>query len=284
MRQLFFLLLALLISSAPLAESLQVTAPQIVEIPSGTLRLKAYLWTPPGPGPFPAVLFNHGRSNTAQQHTRKLTITQAAQVLGPVFVRHGYVFLYLFRRGEGLSADQAPFIGDILQREEAAKGKEARNHLQLVLLTTDHLDDASAGLSFLKNLSYVDAHRIAVAGHSFGGQLTLLTAARDSTIRAAIAFAPAANSWDGSPELRELMLAMVRKLTVPVMLLQAANDYSLAPSQAMADELSRLSKTHVRKIYPPIGEIANDGHNFLYTDVARWEQDVFAFLDENVRR
>jgi hypothetical protein len=32
-----------------------------------------------------------------------------------------------------------------------------------------------------------------------------------------------------------------------------------------------------------IGESANDGHNFLYTDVAQWEQDVFAFLDGNVR-
>jgi len=284
MRRLFFLLLALLISGATMAQSSQSVTPQTVEISSGSLRLKAFLWKPAGPGPFPAVVFNHGRSNTPQQHTRNLTITAAAQVLGPVFVKHGYVFLYLYRRGEGLSADQGEFIGDILQREEAAKGEEARKHLQLVLLTTDHLEDACAGLSFLKSLPYVDGHRIAVAGHSFGGQLTLLAAARDSTVRAAVAFAPAAGSWDGSSELRERMLATVRKLTVPVMLLQAANDYSLAANRAMADELSRLSKAHVRKIYPPIGETANDGHNFLYTDVTQWEQDVFAFLDGNVTR
>jgi hypothetical protein len=54
-----------------------------------------------------------------QQHTQ-------AQILGPVFVKHRYVFLYLFGRGEGLSADQGAFIGDILQRAEAAKGEEAR--------------------------------------------------------------------------------------------------------------------------------------------------------------
>jgi carboxymethylenebutenolidase len=156
--------------------------------------------------------------------------------------------------------------------------------LQLVLLTTDHLADASAGLSFLKSLPYVDAHRIAVVGHSFGGQLTLLTAERDHALRAAVAFAPAANSWDGSPELRERLLATVRKITIPVMFLQAANDYSLVPTLAMADELSRLSKPNVRKIYPPVGKTASEGHNFLYVDVARWEQDVFAFLDGNVRR
>jgi len=82
----------------------------------------------------------------------------------------------------------------------------------------------------VKGLPYVDAHRIAAAGHSFGGQLTLLVAALDSTVRAAVAFAPAAGSWEGSSELRERMLVTVRKLTVPVMLLQAGNDYSLAPS------------------------------------------------------
>lgn len=102
-------------------------------------------------------------------------------------------------------------------------------------------------------------------------------------VRATIAFAPAANSWGGSPELRERLLATVDNLTAPVMFLQAANDYSLASTQAMAEELSCLSKPHLRKVCPSTGETANDGHNFLYTDVARWESDVFKFLDENLR-
>jgi len=211
-----------------------------------------------------------------------LTLEQAAQILGPVFVRHGFVFLYPFRRGEGPSADQGQFIGDLLQQEEIAKGAEARKHLQMVLMTTDHLQDARAALSFLKNLSYVDARRIAVAGHSFGGQLTLLEASRDSTVAAAVTFGAAAGSWDGSPELRNLLLKSLHTLAMPVMMIQAANDYSLAPSKAMDEELSRQSKRHVRKIYPAFGQTQGEGHNFLYYDVARWEQDVFAFLDANV--
>ncbi|HEY2933591.1 MAG TPA: prolyl oligopeptidase family serine peptidase [Acidobacteriota bacterium] len=105
--------------------------------------------------------------------------------------------------------------------------------MQFVLLTTDHLDDVSAGLSFLKGLREVDAHRIAVAGHSFGGQLTLLAAERDSSLRAAVTFGAAAGSWEGSSETRERLLTAVRKTTVPVMLLHAANDYSVAPGRAM---------------------------------------------------
>jgi len=205
-------------------------------------------------------------------------------VLGPVFVKHGYVLLYLFRRGEGLSADQGPFIGELLEREAAAKGEEARKHLQVVLLTTDHLDDALAGLSFLKSLPEVDAHRVAVAGHSFGGQLTLLCAERDPTLRAAVAFGPAAGSWNGSPELRERLLAATRKLAAPVMLIHPANDYSIAPGRAISEELKRLSKPHILKTYPAVGETTSDGHNFLYTKVGLWENDVFDFLSANVGR
>jgi hypothetical protein len=83
-------------------------------------------------------------------HTAGRAITEAAEQLAPLFTKRGYAFLFLFRRGQGLSADQAPFIQDVLQREETAQGKEARRHLQFVLLTTDQLDDVMAALSFLK--------------------------------------------------------------------------------------------------------------------------------------
>jgi carboxymethylenebutenolidase len=283
MRALLSFVLAGLFSVAASGQSSQAIAPQTVEIPSDALRLKAFLWKPAGPGPFPAVVFNHGRGYGPQQHTHKLTITEAAQILGPVFVKHGYVFLYLFRRGEGLSADQGVFIGDLLQREEAAKGEEARKHLQFVLMCTDHLDDASAGLSFLKNLPEVDAHRVAVVGHSFGSQLTLLEAEREPGIRAAVTFGAAAGSWDGSAELRARLLAAVGKITVPVLLIHTANDYSVTPGKSMADEFARLSKPHELKMYPPVGQTTSDGHNFLYTDVVLWEEDVFKFLDQNVK-
>ena len=279
MKRFMLLVCPLVFAGAAMAQSSARLAFETVKVPSGSLRLKAYLWKPSGPGPFPAVLFNHGRSDNPQQHT-----TGSAKVLGPVFAKHGYVLLYLFRRGEGLSADQGKFIGDLLQQDEAAKGRDARNHLQTTLLTTDHLDDAQAGLSYLKGLPYVDAHRVAVAGHSFGGQLTVLMAAQDQNVRAAVAFAPAAASWEGSPELRELLLDAVRKIKVPVMFLQAANDYSLTPTQAMAEEMSRLGKKNVRNVYRAVGARAAEGHNFVYTDVGLWEQDVFRFLEENVKR
>jgi dipeptidyl aminopeptidase/acylaminoacyl peptidase len=172
----------------------------------------------------------------------------------------------------------------MLKREEAAKGKEARQHLQFVLATTDHLDDVMAGVSSLKAAPAIDARRIAIVGHSFGGQLTLLAAERDNNVRAGVTVSAAAGSWERSPELRERLLAAVDKATAPIMLIQAANDYSTAPSHALAHELERLHKPHLLKIYPPVGRTSEDGHNFLYLAIPQWEDDVFRFLDEHVKR
>ena len=258
--------------------------PETVVVPSGNLRLKAFLWKPNGPGPFPTVLFNHGSGGADADHTAGLPMTEAAGKLAPLFLKHGYAFLYLFRRGQGLSADQGPFMQDILQREETAKGKEARQHLQFVLATTDHLDDVIAGLKFLKTTPGIDPKRIAIVGHSFGGQLTLLAAERDNAIAAAVTVSAAAGSWGRSPELRERLLTAVDKATAPIMLIQAANDYSTAPSYALADELERRHKPHLLKIYPPVGKTSEDGHNFLYLGISQWEHDVFGFLDEHLKR
>ena len=109
MRELCFFMFVLLISSVAMGQSSQPLAPQTVEISSGTLDLKAFLWKPTGPGPFPAVLFNHGSGGADAAHTAGMQITEAAEKLAPLFLKHGYAFLYLFRRGQGLSADQAPF-------------------------------------------------------------------------------------------------------------------------------------------------------------------------------
>ena len=274
---------------APLSVALVIgqtdsIVPETVVVPSGKLRLKAFLWKPNGPGPFPIVLFNHGSGGADADHTAGLPMTEAAEKLAPLFLKHGYAFLYLFRRGQGLSADQAPFMQDILQREQESKGNEARRHLQFVLATTDHLDDVMAGLSFLKAAPAIDAKRIAIVGHSFGGQLTLLAAGRDSTVRAVVTFAAAANSWERSSELRNRLVTAVHKSTAPIMLIQAANDYSTAPSYALAEQLERQHMPHLMKIYPPVGQTSKDGHNFLYLAIPQWEHDVFGFLDEHVQR
>jgi carboxymethylenebutenolidase len=126
--------------------------------------------------------------------------------------------------------------------------------------------------------------RVRTLAFSFGGQLTFFAAERDNTVRAAVTFAVVAGSWKRSLELRERLRVAAEKTTAPIMLIQAANDYSTAPSQELAEELRRLHKSYVLKIYPPVGRTADDGHNLLYLAFPQWERDVFGFLDEHVKR
>jgi len=97
-----------------------------------------------------------------------ITPSEAASDLAPIFLGHCYTFFYLCRRGQGLSADQGPFTQDLLKQAEA-KGAEARKHLHYQLITGSQLDDALAGLTFLKAAPDVDPKRITIVGHSFGG-------------------------------------------------------------------------------------------------------------------
>src|SRR5271167_3223380 len=92
---------ALLFSCVAVSQLPPSITPQIVVVPSGNLRLKGYLWRPAGSGPSPAVLFVHGSGSTDASHTGGFAITEAAERLAPTFIKHGYAFLYLFRRGQG---------------------------------------------------------------------------------------------------------------------------------------------------------------------------------------
>ena len=275
------LLLTLFVHAVAICISGQTaSAPDPVVVHSGKLQLRALVWRPAGKGPFPAVIFNHGRGLTPHTEGRLAGVSD----LGRVFVDHGYVFMALFRRGEDLSADQGEFIGDLLERERAVKGNAAATRLQVRLLESDHLADALAGLAFLRKLPEVDRGRVAVVGHSFGGSLGLLVAARDKSLRAVVNFAGAAGSWEGSAELQETLIAAVDRLTAPVLFVYAANDFSVAPGKILDGEMTRRSKVHRLTLFPSFGKSVDEAHWFVYLAIATWEPEVFDFLDEHMKR
>ena len=258
--------------------------PETVVVHNGPITLHALLWRPQGRGPFPAILLNHGSGRTREELARLGPYEGQAETLGPVFARHGYVFLFLFRQGVGLSADQGTNAVDMMNSEFAAHGQAARNALQLRLLETRELSDAAAGLAFLRKLPDVDSARVAIVAHSFGGSLTILQAAKEPNLRAVVIFSGAGYSWDRSTALRARLLAAMAHIQAPVFFIHAANDYSVNPGKELDSRLEELSKPHRLKIYPPIGRTPDDGHNFPFLGVTIWEPDVFAFLDEHTRR
>lgn len=281
----------LLVSALILAQLLPILAtgqpaarPETVVVRDGSTSLHALLWRPQGRGPFPAILYNHGSGRTREDLQRRGPYERQAETLGPVFARHGYVFLFLFRQGVGPSADQGTNAVDLMNTEFAAHGQDARNALQVRLLENRELSAASSGLAFLRGLPEVDAHRVALVAHSFGASLTLLQAERELELRALVLFSSAGYSWDRSPELRKRLLDALEHIRAPIFFIHAANDYSINPGKALDTRLVQLGRPHRLKIYPPIGRTPDDGHDFPFLGVSTWEPDVFAFLGEYMRK
>jgi carboxymethylenebutenolidase len=90
-----------------------------------------------------------------------------------------------------------------------------------------------------------------VAGCSFGGIQTLLAAERDASFKAAFPISAAAQTWNTTPEIQNRLLAAVRKITSPVLLIQPSKDDSLEPARALGREAQKLGKSSfTTRIYP----------------------------------
>ena len=276
MRILFDVVLISFLALPPVSAGTQTsTASSTVLVESGKLQLRALLWRPEGKGPFPAILFCHGDGRVPYRSPEATTAADLQQldIVGPAFAKHGYVLLLLFRRGQGLSADQGESSGDLLKNERNSKGEDAANRLQVKLLETQQLDDARAGLAYLRNLQGVNPHGIGVIGHSFGGSLSLVLAEHDKSLSAVIDFAGAAKSWERSWYLRA-QLSAVRRLKSPVFFIHAENDYSVVPGKTLDGEMEQLGKPHRLKVFPACGQTRDEGHNFVFLCMPNWEEDV----------
>lgn len=251
----------------------QPATTRIVSFPDGKLELKGVLYVPAGPGPFPAVVYNHGSAPGMMSK-------QAFDVLGPVFAKRGWVFFGPYRRGQGLSASAGKYIGDQISAATKAGGLSAGATTMVRLLETDHLNDQLAALAWLRAQKFVQPNRIAVAGNSFGGILTVFGAEHGSYC-AAVNSAGGAQSWAQAPALRSAMARSVRNARVPIFFFQARNDYDLSPSRVLSDTMRAAGKEFQLEIYPPFGKSASDGHTFGYFGDSVWAADVFAFLGKH---
>ncbi|MEO7423832.1 MAG: prolyl oligopeptidase family serine peptidase, partial [Fibrobacteria bacterium] len=227
-----------------------------------------------GQGPFPVVLYNHGSAP-------KMLSSQASAIIGPMFAQKGWVFFMPYRRGQGLSENQGPYIMDeIRSAKKSLFGNASKTMVNL--LKTDHLNDQLAALAWLKRQDFAQKNRIVAMGNSFGGVEAILGMVQGSYC-AGIDASGGAESWKSSPELRTLMKNAIKKTEKPVFLFQAENDYDLSPSKTLYSEMIRDGKSAQIKIYPVFGKSAEDGHSFPYRGASIWFNDVSSFLDKYCR-
>ena len=243
-------------------ESLASYAPWRVTYPSGDLELSGFFITPPGTGPFPTVLFHHG-SGGLRPHDRDGIDTLRAM---------GYAVFVPLRRGH--HGNPGLYWLDRITHPWG----DPKMGPQLVAALQDECSDALAALEWVVARDTVDSERIAMCGHSYGGVMVMLSAARTSAFRAGVSFAGPSQSWSDVPCLRELLITAMRDVKAPLLLLQAANDHSLLTTYTLAAELFRAGKPHEVRIYPPIGSSPIEGHGLFGRAPGLWRADVEPFL------
>ena len=241
--------------------------PQEVVFPSGSLQLHGYLWKPAGPGPFAAILWNHGSEKRPGSQPE----------LAKFYTDHSYVFFVPHRRGQGRSP--GPYIQDLV--EQAPLFERGRRMMQL---QDEEVEDVVAALRFLRSQSFVDGNRVAISGCSYGGIQTLLAGERDLGVKALAPFAPGAMAWDRNPAVGDRLSAAVTRAKAPVFLFQAKNDYSLGPSHVLSKVAAKAGVDFQSKIYPAFGHSQQDGHwGFCSTGMDVWGNDLLAFLEARMK-
>ena len=179
----------------------------------------------PRDGRWPLVVFSHGYAG----HRRQTTF------LCTHLASHGYVVASVDHAGNTVVEAMEDMVA-------AQTGGVARDPQDVLRAFVEHrprdasflIDQVLAGAGAVREL--VDADRIGIAGHSFGGWTTLVTAARDRRIRVALPLAPA-----GGPS------------NLPVETLERGMDLGFGrevPTHFIAADLDTLLPLHgVRALY-----------------------------------
>ena len=241
--------------------------PHEVRFPSHGRDLCGYLYLPPGDGPFPCMVTNHG--STLRQGSTDICKPSVASAL----MSWGIACFFPHRRGYGNSPG-TPW------REEVSAdfGTEAYDR-QLCDRLDAESDDVVAALGWLRTRAEIRPDGIGVMGSSFGGTNTLLAAAKCPDFRCAVEFAGAAMNWENTPRLRGLMHDAASRLTRPIFFIQCANDYSIGPTQELAAGLDGTEKVVEARVYPDFGLTRDEGHWFEQHGMLVWGPDVRRFLE-----
>ena len=245
-------------ASLAIAEGPPASA-MLISYDSDGQTLHGFLYKPDGPGPFPAVLWNHGSEERPGWQPD----------LAKFYVEHGYVFFIPHRSGQGRSP------GRYLEGD-------ADPAVQVEILER-HNRDVVAALSWLKARPFVDGLRIVMSGVSYGGIETILTAEKGLGLRAFIPFAPGAMSWEANPSLGARLVTAVKNAKAPIFLIQAHNDFSLKPSLVLGEALRAKGLPSHNTVYPSFGATRLEGHGRFSCSsegIGVWGPDVIEFLEQ----
>jgi pimeloyl-ACP methyl ester carboxylesterase len=183
----------------------------VYENKPGGAKLAGTLTVPPGKGPFPAVLLITGSGQ--QDRDESLMGHRPFLVLADHLTRKGIAVLRVDDRGVGGSTGEVK-----------------------TATTEDFAGDVVAGVEFLKSRSpRIDSRRIGLIGHSEGGVIAPMVAARSHDV--AFIVLMAGTGVTGEEVLRAQAGAIAKA--------SGANEAALAANRAIQDQVNAIVKQEV---------------------------------------
>jgi len=203
-------------------------------------KANALLCRPEGKGPFPAIIWSHGRVTDAAVLERART--GGWPRLCQAFASDGFLAFVPIREFErGAGPKNIPF----------------------------NQEELSRAVDYVKRLPDVDSFRIALMGHSRGGLLTLMVGLERKDLKALIITAPA----DIRPYFSQA-IARVSLVSVPVLLLvEEGDEEGSLGAVNILDQALRNHRKEVRTIRYNRG-----GGHYLFVRVDYWWDDLRTFL------
>jgi dienelactone hydrolase len=243
----------------------------------------AGVFRPSGDGPFPVLVYSHGRAGTPLERSR----TRVPDVRGHV--------RYWLAKGFAVVAPIRPGYGETggIDREDSGVRYDRFGNCwgrpEFVRSASAAAEAVRATLAWLRHEPWADAGHVVLAGASMGGLASIASAATNPDgVVAYINFSGgtggsgtrAPEQSCGSAQMRDVMAAYGRTTHVPSLWLYAENDRYWGAewprawhrAYAAAGERTRFVLT------APVAD--GDGHQLLARGASLWTADVDRFLSE----
>ena len=236
-----------------------------------TMALPITVYRPPGEGPYPLVVFNHGRAVEAKRAVQRRYRPEAA---ARYLVAKGFVVLVPNRIGYWET------YGNFDPEYSGCKTIEP--------MSIAASEQVLATVEFAKALPYVDTSRWLVAGQSVGGVTTVATVGRaPAGLLGGINFS---GGTGGNPEVNpgrpcnpsattRYWGEIAKNAKVPMLWLYWENDQYWGPDVPKAWHRAWV-EGGARAQFAGFAAVGEDGHSGLGIDMDHWLPVVDAFLGQ----
>ncbi|WP_146002137.1 alpha/beta hydrolase family protein [Cupriavidus pauculus] len=265
---------------APVAESVEIPVSGAGAF-GGTVGMHTEVFKPEGAGPFPVVIFSHGRAPDRLERANLKHPLQNWHIR--YWLDHGVAVVVPIRIGYGATGgpDRENNHASFSTMGQCSSKPDYR-------AVAGALNDATlATIQWLRAQTWADAHRIVLEGRSVGGFASVAAAAtRPQGVIGYINFSGGAG---GSPErspghscdpdqLRDLMAEFGKTATVPGLWLYAKNDQYFGAEAPLGWYQAFAAGGSPAKLVSVEEVPGRDGHLLLSYGQRFWRKDLDAFL------